>query len=315
MLTKTDHPALPGDIAFTRSMVENVQFASAYRESTDVAAMRAATQRLLTMPFVRTVPEGLKTQADVVAGVPGEWLTPETIRNTGTLVYFHGGGYVRGSLALGRSNAAELAALAGMRCFAVAYRQAPEHPFPAAVDDAVAVCRKLGSSSETAMFLAGESAGAGIVVATAMRLRDAGGPQAEAIAAVSPFFDMTQSGASWETNARNDVATRDMTRQLVDLYLGDADPRDPLASPLFGQLNDLPRLLVQVGGHEAFLSEAVALAERAAGVGNDTTLQVFEGMPHGFIKYRLDAAALALQEAAEWLTRASHRQPPSVGQA
>lgn len=312
MLTRTDHPAVPRDLAFARSMVEDVQFGSEYRASADVATMRAATQRVLAMPFLRQVPEDIEPRADVIAGVPGEWLVPRAAsQGAGTLLYFHGGGYVRGSLALGRSNAAELARLTGLRCFAVAYRQAPEHPFPAPIDDAVTVCRALGAMGGAELFLAGESAGGGIVVATAMRLRDEGGPRLAAVIAVSPFLDMTQSGASWDGNAGKDITTREMAARMVDLYIGDADPRDPLASPLFGSLAGLPRLLVQVGGHEVFLSEAVALSERAAEAGNEATLHVFEAMPHGFVKYRLDAATLALHEAATWLTtgRAARLMP------
>lgn len=307
MLVRHDHPASTSDLAFTQAMVKNVQFGSAYRESGNVAAMRAATERLLSMPFVRGVADGLRPQPDVIDGVPGEWLSPETTMRAGTLVFFHGGGYVRGSLALGRSNAAELAARTGMRCFSVDYRQAPEHPFPAPVEDAVAVCRALGNADADPLLLAGESAGGGIVVAAAMRLREVSSPLPAALVAISPFFDMTQSGESWDTNATNDIATRPMGRQLVELYMGNSDLRDPLASPLFGRFDTLPPLLIQVGGNEALLSEASELAERASAEDVSVTLEVFEGMPHGFIKYRLDAATLALERAAKWLNRFSPR--------
>lgn len=305
MLVRHDHPASSGDLAFTKAMVKNVQFGSAYRENGDVAAMRAATERMLSMPFVRGVAEGLLPLPDAIGGVPGEWLTPEKTTRAGTLVFFHGGGYVRGSLALGRSNAAELAARLGMRCFSVDYRQAPEHPFPAPVEDAVAVCRGLTNADSGPLLLAGESAGGGIVVAAAMRLREMKSQLPTALVAVSPFFDMTQSGESWETNAENDITTRPMGRQLVGLYMGDRDLRDPLASPLFGRFDALPPLMVKVGRHEALLSEALELAERASAAGVNVTLDVFDGMPHGFIKYRLEAATLALERAAMWLTRFS----------
>lgn len=312
MLTRHDHAAHPDDAAFTRTMVENAQFGSAYRESGDVAGMRAATERLLGMPFVRRANAALHTEAAQIGGVAGEWIGagrtgPDPTGGAGatkrgTLVFFHGGGYVRGSLALGRSNAADLAAGSGLRCFSVAYRQAPEHPFPAPIEDAVAVCQALGAGGGP-VLLAGESAGGGIVLAAAMRLRELGGPPPAAIAAISPFFDLTQSGASWQTNAQNDLATRAMAQRLVHLYMGGRDLRQPLASPLFGSFGGLAPLFVAVGGHEVLLSESEALARRAADSGVNTTLEVFEAMPHGFTKYRLHAAAQALQRVAAWLAR------------
>jgi len=308
MLTRHDHPAQPADLQFTEAMVKNLRFGSAYRESGDVAEMRAATERLLAMPFVRGVDSAVRRESGVVGGVPGEWLIPDRIdtnRPTSTLVFFHGGGYVRGSLALGRSTAADLARNAGLRCFCPAYRQAPEHRFPAPVDDAVAVCQALvGETEEGRLLLAGESAGGGIVVAAAMRLRELERTaRLAAVAAISPFFDLTQSGASWSTNAARDIATAAMAQRLVDLYADKSDQRHPLASPLFGEFLGLPPLHVAVGSHEVLLSESETLACAAAAAGVDVTLEVFDGMPHGFIKYRLEAAQLALEHAGRWLGR------------
>jgi acetyl esterase/lipase len=307
MLTRHDHPTQPADLQFTEAMVRNVRFGSAYRESGDVAEMRAATERLLAMPFVRGVDTAVRRESGEVGGVPGEWLIPDRIEALAricTLVFFHGGGYVRGSLALGRSTAADLARNAGLRCVCPAYRQAPEHRFPAPVDDAVAVCQALAAETEGRLLLAGESAGGGIVVAAAMRLRElTRNARLTAVAAISPFFDLTQSGESWSTNAARDIATAAMAQRLADLYADEADRRHPLASPVFGDFRGLAPLHVAVGGHEVLLSESETLARDAAAAGVDVTLEVFDGMPHGFIKYRLEAAELALEHVGRWLGR------------
>lgn len=208
-------------------------------------------------------------------------------------MFFHGGGYIRGSLDLGRANAKEIALGTGCTVFAVAYRQAPENPFPAAFDDAVAVSRALGAAGRD-FALVGESAGGGLVLAAAAALRDEGASMPFAVTCISPFVDLTLSGDSWDFNAGKDIATRAMGSDMIAIYMGDAPRDDPRASPIYGDLSGLPPVHILVGSVEGLLSEALTATEKAAAGGARVTLDVFEGMPHGFTKYRFDAADEAI---------------------
>lgn len=291
-LTRNDIPATSGDIETVRKMLENVKFATSYRASGDIAALRAATATMITNPFFRPEPDGLSVTPGEVGGCPGEWIAGAGA-NDAVLVFFHGGGYIRGSLDLGRANAKEIAMGTGCTVFAVAYRQAPENPFPAAFDDAVAVAKALGAEGRR-YALAGESAGGGLVLAAAAALRDEGAFMPFAVTCISPFIDLTLSGDSWDFNAGKDIATRAMGSDMIGVYMADAPRDDPRASPIYGDLSGLPPVHVIVGSVEGLLSEALTAAEKASSGGAEVTLDVFEGMPHGFTKYRFDAADEAL---------------------
>lgn len=300
-LTRQDIPATRGDIETVRKMLENVKFAQSYRASGDIASLRAATATMITNPFFRAEPDGLTVTADELGGSPGEWIVPDGANDV-VLVFFHGGGYIRGSLDLGRANAKEIALGSGCKVFAVSYRQAPEHPFPAAFDDAVAVAKALGAAGQR-YALVGESAGGGLVLAAAAALRDAGAPLPCAVSCISPFVDLTLSGDSWDFNEGKDIATRQMGADMIAIYLRDAPRDDPRASPVYGDLSGLPPVHVIVGGSEGLLSEALTAAHKAADGGSEVALDVFEAMPHGFTKYRFDAANEAIARLCDWLRK------------
>ena len=215
--------------------------------------------------------------------VPGEWVAMPGASNKSVILYFHGGSYNSGSLASHRSLVAEIARAAKARLLNIAYRLAPEHPFPAAVEDAAASYHWLLAQGvlPSQIIVAGDSAGGGLALALLVSLRDSGEPLPAGAVCLSPWTDLTCTGASWKTNAKKDLML-DPGSILVSaqVYLGKADPRHPLASPLFADLNGLPPILIQVGSDESLLSDAQSFAERAKAAGVNVTLEVWEGMQH-----------------------------------
>ncbi|HEY2257576.1 MAG TPA: alpha/beta hydrolase [Variovorax sp.] len=250
--------------------------------------------------------------------VDGEWLGKEVAGPEAAqpmILFLHGGGYVRGSLALGRIDASELAELTGMPVFAVAYRQAPEHRFPAAIDDAAEAYAGLLAQGFAGgrIVVVGDSAGGGMAFSLAMRARDRGWPMPAGLVAISPFVDRAFTGASFETNAGKDLITREMGERMLALYVDAADGADPMVSPVQGCLDGLPPSLLIAGQNELLLSSVEQLAERAAAAGVATTLHRYAGMPHGFTKFRTAAASEAMERAAAWIAAlgANRRlQPP-----
>lgn len=253
---------------------------------------------------------GVEMHAEQVGDVPCAWFVPEEADPGSVLVYLHGGGYSIGSIQSHAWFISRLAKDAGVRAFAVDYRLAPEHPFPAALDDATAVWRWLlerGVDPSRAV-LAGESAGGGLTMSTLLSLRDAELPMPAAAAVLSPWVDLTLSGASIDAHARFDYLHRPVLETYVARFLRGVAPDHPLVSPLFAELNGLPPLLVQVGGAEALLDDAVRLAERARAAGVDTSLSVYDDMVHAFQLFAgFSGARDAIDELAAFVRR--HAEP------
>jgi acetyl esterase/lipase len=199
------------------------------------------------------------------------------------MLYLHGGGYVIGSLTTHRGLAGRLSQAAKARVLLIDYRLAPEHPFPAAVEDATAAYRWLLAHGCTParLAIAGDSAGGGLTVATLVALRDAGQPLPAAGVCLSPWTDLEGLGESVTSKASADpIVQKEMLLRLASCYLGDADPRTPLAAPLYADLRGLPPLLVQVGTAEILLDDALRLAERAKAAGVAVTLEAWDDMIH-----------------------------------
>lgn len=213
--------------------------------------------------------------------VLGEWVTGG--QGASVVLYFHGGGYVACSPRTHRSITAALAMRLQARVFALDYRLAPEHPFPAAVDDALAAYRWLLGQGigPRSVALGGDSAGGGLVVATLLNIRDAELPLPGCGVCFSPWTDMLGSGSSLLRNAATDVLLQpeDVPR-FARLYLAGADPRSPLASPLYADLRGLPPLLVQVSDAEILLDDAQAIHHRCLASGTPSTLSIYHGLPH-----------------------------------
>lgn len=219
-------------------------------------------------------------------GIDGEWLVPADAPRDRAILYFHGGGFRIGSVASHRDLAARIADASGCRMLSINYRLAPEHRFPAALDDALIAYQYLrGQGLRPAdIAFAGDSAGGNLVLAAMLAARDRGLPHPAAGALMSPWTDLAATGASYESRAEADpIHQRAMILALAKNYLGkDGDPRNPLASPLHADLNGLPPLLVQVGDRETVLDDSVELAARAKAAGGDVELQVWDGMIHVF---------------------------------
>ncbi len=225
---------------------------------------------------------GVSVEAVVGADFAGEWIVPDAGWER-TVVYVHGGGYCIGGLDSHRPMLTHLAVAAAARVLSVDYRLAPEHPFPAALDDAVAAYRHaLANGSEPGRTaFAGDSAGGGLTVATLVALREAGIPMPAIGVCLSPWADLTQSGESMTGRAGADpmVRAEDLDR-WADMYRGDRPAKDPGISPLFAELYELPLLHVEVGTDEVLLDDAVRLVERARAEDVEAELVVAKDMIH-----------------------------------
>ncbi|WP_042433360.1 alpha/beta hydrolase [Streptacidiphilus anmyonensis] len=261
----------------------------------------------------RPLPDDVLLESRTIGGVPVLEVSIDGVTPNGTLLWFHGGFYVLGSPRTSAALAANVARRTGMRVLSVDYRLAPEHPYPAALDDALAVygalLDSLGGYSRTAGTWAtcaviGESAGAGLAAALLAAARDQGLPMPAAGVLFSPYADLTLSGASMTTKAAVDpsFAPEAIAVRAKD-YVGAADASDPLVSPVFADLRGLPPLLIQAGSHELLLDDAVRLAARAAADDVPVTLEVTPGVPHLFQAFAamLDEGEAALRRVTEFL--------------
>jgi monoterpene epsilon-lactone hydrolase len=225
----------------------------------------------------------VRCQPVAAGGIPAEWVSTAESVEERVIYYLHGGGYVAGSITTHRELASRLARAARARVLLIDYRLAPEHPFPTAVEDAVTGYHWLMSRGvkPARVTIAGESAGGGLSVATLVALRDALEPLPAAAVTVSPWADMEALGKSMVSRAAADpLLQRDMLLEMARNYLGNADPRTPLASPIHADLAGLPPLLIQVGTAEVLYDDARRLAERAESAGVEVVLEPWEDMIH-----------------------------------
>jgi acetyl esterase/lipase len=231
------------------------------------------------------LPADVTVQPVTANGVPAEWSWAPGADPARVLMYVHGGGYVIGSLTSHRELVARLARAAGTRALSLAYRLAPEHPFPAAVDDGLAGYRYLlaqGILPEN-IVIAGDSAGGGLTMATLLAIKQAGEPRPAAGVCLSPWVDLEGLGDSMTSRDSLDfMVHRPGLLQMAAQYLNGADPRTPLAAPLYGDLAGLPPLLIQVGTAETLFDDSTRLAAKAREAGVDVTLEEWQDMFHVF---------------------------------
>lgn len=245
-----------------------------------IEEMRAGMDQ--TSDFLPPV-EGAAHEAADANGVPCEWALIEGADAPRHVLYLHGGGYVMGSPKSHRNLTGRLAKTAGARVLSVDYRLAPEHPFPAAVDDAVAAYRWLiaQGADPKRTAIGGDSAGGGLTVATLVALRDAGDPLPAAALCLSPWIDLEGLGESMATRAAEDpMVQKEPLVEMANHYLAGQDPHTPLAAPLYADLAGLPPLLIQVGTAETLLDDATRLGERARAAGVDATVEPWDEMIH-----------------------------------
>jgi acetyl esterase/lipase len=251
-------------------------------ETLDVADSRARYEKMAV--FLGGAPDAKCENVDA-GGVPAEWVAAPGIDGTRAILYLHGGGYVIGSLNTHRRLAYDLSAASGARVLVIDYRLAPEHPFPAAVDDATAAWRWLLQQGFAAgkLAIAGDSAGGGLTLAALVNLRDQKLGLPGCAVAISPWVDLEGLGNSITDRAAQDpMVQKKGLLQMAGLYLNGQDARAPLAAPLHARLEGLPPILVQVGSAETLLDDATRIAEKLHAAGVDVTLAVWPNMLHVF---------------------------------
>jgi len=240
------------------------------------------------------LPADVTVEPVTANGVKAEWSTTPDADRSRAILYLHGGGYVIGSLDSHRHVAAEDGRAARARTLALDYRLAPEHPFPAAVHDAVAGYRFLldGGVQPGGITIAGDSAGGGLVVAAMLAIRDAGLRQPACGWAISPWVDMEAIGDSMTSKAATDPTVQKAgILDMANLYLHGADPRSPLAAPIYGDLRGLAPLLIQVGAAETLLDDAIRLARVAGAADVAVDLQIWPEMIHVWQLYHPELSA------------------------
>lgn len=268
------------------------------------------------------LPPDVRTTGAVLGDVPVTVIDVDGTDPSTVLLYLHGGAYALGSASAASGLASELSRRAGVRAMSVEYRLAPEHPFPAALQDTLAAYRALLARGVPALrvVLAGESAGAGLAVAMLLAIRDAGLPLPSAAVLLSPWGDLTLSGKSLQSKADADpvLTAAALHRRAID-YLAGADAADPWASPVLAELTGLPPLLIEVGSNEILLDDACRLASAAARADVAVTLTVTPGVGHVFAAFAavLDEGVAALDRAGAFLRAsltpaAEHRSWPAA---
>jgi acetyl esterase/lipase len=259
-----------------------------------IDAMRTLTQALPSTPQemrarfeqMAAPPEAdIKCESVTAGGVKAEWISAPGAATDRAVLYLHGGGYVVGSIKTHRDLMGRVSRAAKVRVLGLDYRLAPEHPFPAAVDDSVAAYRWMLQQNlkPSGIAVAGDSAGGGLVVAALVAIRDAKLPLPAAGVCLSPWVDLEGLGESMKTREQADpVVRRDMLTQMAGAYLGGKSARTPLAAPLYADLKGLPPLLIQVGDAETLLDDSNRLAQKARVAGVDVKLEVWPEMIHVF---------------------------------
>jgi salicylate hydroxylase len=267
--------------------------------------LRDAYDRFLTTNF--PLPDGVSAVEDELGDVKAWRVSAPDAPRGSVVLHFHGGGYLIGSAKGSLEYASRLAAAVEGTCYTVDYRLAPEHPYPAAIDDAVVAYRALLARGVPAssIMVSGESAGGGLAVALVLALRNSGDPLPAAILSVAPFADLTLSGPSVrEFNGNDPAANRDLLTFMGASYFQGHEPTDPLVSPLFGDLKGLPPLFVTASQGEVLLSDTTRLAERAERAGVDVTLRVVEDSVHVYTIFPfLPETRATMEEVALWARR------------
>jgi acetyl esterase/lipase len=266
-------------------------------------------QRLDGLGAQYPLPADVRVEPVEANGVAAEWTTTPGADPARVILFLHGGGYISGSLLSHRHMIAQAGREAGARTLALGYRLAPEHPFPAALEDAIDGYRFLLSQgfAPQRIVMAGESAGGGLAVAALVRLRDAGAPLPACTWCSSPWVDLEMTGGTMVTKAAVDpLIQKSYLAELAAAYLNGADPRTPTASPLHADLRGLPPVLIQVGSAETLLDDAVRLAGVAGAADVRVTLQVWPDMIHAWHLFysQLAAGRRALAEVGAFVRAA-----------
>ena len=236
---------------------------------------------MMLAKLVGKVPFNVQVEALQIDDIYTEWIAPPDADKRHVILFFHGGGYVSGSVAIHKLLCVSLARAAGMRILLPEYRLAPENPFPAALEDAISAYRWLMAQEfkPADIIIAGDSAGGGLALATALALRDAGEALPIAVVCLSPWADLTLTGKSYQSKAKTDpVLTAEKLRRWASSYTDEKNLTNPLVSPVYADFHGFPPLLIQVGSEEVVLDDATQVTEKAKAAGVDVTLKVWPGM-------------------------------------
>jgi epsilon-lactone hydrolase len=287
-----------------RENLEAVLRKSAIPVGSDVSEQRRLLQELAS---AQPLPAGVTVTAATLGGVPAAEITVDGVEPRHIVLYFHGGVYVLEDAFQVAGLAAQVGRRTQAKVISVDYRLAPEHPYPAAVDDALAAYRALlaGGTAPSDIAFAGDSAGGGLAVATLVNARDHGLPLPAAAYLMSPYADLTLAGATMDTKAAADpLLSRALLQPRVGDYTAGQDAALGLISPVFADLTGLPPLIIQAGTHEVLLDDAIRLARQAAIADVEVTLDITPGVPHVFQSFYqvLDEAAAALDRAGQLLS-------------
>jgi monoterpene epsilon-lactone hydrolase len=277
---------------------------SAFPAGSDVNEQRRLLRELLS---AQPLPADVTVTAAELGGVPAAEITVDGIEPRHVVLYFHGGVYVMGDAFLAADLASQVGRRSDAKVISVDYRLGPEHPYPAAVDDALAAYEALlqDGTVPSDIAFAGESAGGALAVATLVNARDHGLPLPAAAFVMSPYADLTLAGTTMETKSEVDpLMSRDRLQPRVTDYTAGQDAALGLISPIFADLSGLPPLIIQAGSHEVLLDDAVRLAQQAATADVEVILDITPGVPHVFQAYYpiLDEGAAALDRAGQLLS-------------
>jgi monoterpene epsilon-lactone hydrolase len=287
-----------------RETVDAILRRSAFPPGSDAIEQRRLLREALS---AQPLPADVTVDAGVLGGIPTAEITVDGIDPRHVVLYFHGGVYVIGDAFLAADLASQIGRRTDAKVISVDYRLAPEHPYPAAVDDALAAYEALlqAGIAPSDIAFAGESAGGGLAVATMVNARDHGLPMAAGAYVMSPYVDLTLAGTTMESKRDVDpLFTRELLQARVDDYTAGADAALGLISPIFADLSGLPPLIIQAGSHELLLDDAIRLAQQAATADVQVTLEITPGVPHVFQAYSaiLDEGAAALDRAGRFLS-------------
>jgi acetyl esterase/lipase len=274
------HPLDPEDAAITTAMRAAVSSRKGLLRGIEA---REPFDALMESVLPR---DDVSFESDTVGGIPGLWVNPAHYRSDEAILHLHGGWFNLGTAKAYRHLVGHIAARAGARAFIPDYRLAPEHTFPAAVDDVLACYGGFDERGIHRIAVTGDSAGGNLALVLAARVTGEAVSTKKTlsgVAALSPVTDLTLSGATYETRADADpYFIRPQVAELLRSYLGSADPKHPLASPIHGRLSGLPPVRIQAGDDEVLLDDSRRYVERAVAAGVDARLDVWMGMPHGF---------------------------------
>jgi len=287
-----------------RESLDAILRQSAFPADIGLDEQRRQLRELLS---AQPLPADITVTATTLGDVPTAEITIDGIEPRHTVLYFHGGVYVMGDAFLAADLASQVGRRISAKVFSVDYRLAPEHPYPAAIDDALAAYEALlhnGTAPSDVVF-AGESAGGGLAIATLVNARDHGLPLPAASYVMSPYVDLTLAGATMETKREADpLMNPDALLARIPDYTAGQDAALGLISPIFADLTGLPPVIIQAGSHEVLLDDAIRLAREAAVADVEVTLDITPGVPHVFQAYHLmlGEAAAALDRAGQILS-------------